>query len=52
VAGPVQDLEDRIGAATARRAADRRSVFVNNPGDGGLFNINWFEFVGQGVGTP
>ena len=27
-------------------------VFVNNPGDGGLFNINWFEFVGQGVGTP
>jgi type 1 glutamine amidotransferase/PKD repeat protein len=27
-------------------------VFVNNPGDGGLFNINWFQFVGQGVGSP
>ncbi|MPZ95901.1 MAG: carbohydrate-binding protein [Propionibacteriales bacterium] len=24
-------------------------VFVNNPGDSGLFNINWIDFVGQGV---
>ncbi len=27
-------------------------VFVDNPGSGGLFNVNWIEFIGTGVVDP
>jgi hypothetical protein len=44
------ELDGRLRAADRPGTTDRTCfVFRRNPGDQGLFNLNWIEFVGAGV---